>query len=225
MGFYPQANLYANINSPLWFITPLIFYYLLFPIIFIKKIPELTALLFYIIGIYLINWNINIDTGVRGLWAIHYLAFPLGILFASILNRLKNNQQINNLIIKLKTNKILFYILYATGLIVLSTFWLYFFKHSGVGQAKMTEQLFSLLALLITTFIFILKPIESKFLIWLGVFSYEIYLLHWPLIYRYDFLFRFLPAGAAMFIYLIFFILLGFLINKLKEKITKKPAH
>jgi len=222
LGFFPRAHLYLDINSPLWFITPLIFYYLIFPIIFIKKIPELTAIFLSIIGAYLIKVNLNIEEGVRGLWTLHYLAFPLGIFFASLFIRIKNFQPFNHLTIKLKNRKALFYILHSILFILLLATWLYLFTNSGVGREKIVEQLFSLLALLITVFIFILKPIESKFLIWLGLFSFEAYLLHWPLMYRYDFLFKWFPAGLAVMIYLILFILLGFGFKYLKKTYNKK---
>ncbi|KKQ27954.1 MAG: hypothetical protein US42_C0003G0011 [Candidatus Magasanikbacteria bacterium GW2011_GWC2_37_14] len=217
LGFFPRAHLYLDVNSPLWFITPLIFYYLIFPIIFIKKIPELTAIFLGIIGAYLIKMNLDIDAGVRGLWTLHYLAFPLGILFASLFNRIKNFQPLINLKNKLDNKKLLSIILRSSALGLMSLVWLYLFTNSGVGREKIVEQLFSLLALLITTFIFILKPIESKFLIWLGIFSFEAYLLHWPLMYRYDIFFKYLPAGVVVMVYLILFILLGFIINYLKK--------
>ena len=227
LGFFARADLYNDINSPLWFITPLIFYYLLFPIIFKRKYPEITAIIFFLITYFLIKYdalevylNIKTDLGVKSLWALHYLAFPVGIIFASFLNRLKNNQQFNNLTIKIRNQKILFYILYSIFLILLLGTWYFFYQHSGVGQDKTKEQIISNLIMLITVFIFMLKPFENKFLIWSGIFSFEIYLLHWPIMYRYDFLFKFLPAGVAMFLYLLVFIGIGWVIKNYLPKIT-----
>ncbi len=221
-GFFPRANLYLDINSPLWFITPLIFYYLLFPILFRKKIPELTALALYIISYYLVTYFVplSVDAGVKGFWQIHYLAFPLGILFASLLTRLKNYQPLINIKNKIVNKKPLTIILNYLFLILLILAWLYFFKNSGVGEAKNTEQFYSLVAMFITIFIFILKPIKNQFLNWLGIFSFEIYLLHWPLMYRYDFIFRFLPAGIAMFLYLLLFIGIGWGIKNYLPKLN-----
>jgi len=45
----------------------------------------------------------------------------------------------------------------------------------------------------------------------IGTYSYEMYLLHWPLLSRYDFLYRTLPASLATFAYLALFIGLGWI--------------
>jgi len=34
IGFFPRADLFVDINSPLWFFTPILFYYLVFPFFF-----------------------------------------------------------------------------------------------------------------------------------------------------------------------------------------------
>lgn len=220
-GFFPQADLFHDINSPLWFITPLVLYYLLFPLLFRKKIPELTALAFYIIYYYLLKYFIpdEVNEGVKNLWILHYWAFPLGILFASILTRLKNYQQFNNLAIKLQNKRLISITLRSFVLCLMALVWYYFFKNSGVGEDKFTEQLYSIIAMFITIFIFILKPIKNQFLNLLGVFSFELYLLHWPLMNRYDFIFRFIPAGLAMFLYLLVFMGIGWGIKNLPAKI------
>jgi peptidoglycan/LPS O-acetylase OafA/YrhL len=62
-------------------------------------------------------------------------------------------------------------------------------------------------------------PLGILFLIWLGIYSFEIYLLHWPLLSRYNFLFKFLPAGLATFLYLPILLGLAYLMNKLIDKL------
>lgn len=207
-GFFPRADLYTNINPPLWFLTPLIFYYLIFPIISSRKLPEISALVILAIGYLILKFTLPIHPDMKNLWLIHYQAFPLGMLFAALFYRFKTKPVSQNFLEKvseIKNIKILKYL--VLSLLVVA--WLYLFQHSGVGQTKIMEQSLSLVALLITVFIFMVKPVESRFLLWLGAFSYEIYLLHWPLMYRYDFIFKFLPAGVALLLYLIVFIIIG----------------
>jgi peptidoglycan/LPS O-acetylase OafA/YrhL len=43
VGFFPKAHLYESLNAPLWYLTFILFYYLLFPLVFWKKIPFLSA--------------------------------------------------------------------------------------------------------------------------------------------------------------------------------------
>lgn len=64
-------------------------------------------------------------------------------------------------------------------------------------------------------FAFVFKKIEFGALSILGLYSYEIYLIHWPIMYHYDFLFSWLPAGVATFAYLGVFIALGMGLKKL----------
>lgn len=218
-GWFPEADILHNLNSPLWFITPLLFYYLFFPIIFVRKIPEITAVLFYLIVVYILKMDLPVADRVRELWTLHYLAFPLGILFGSLFWRWQNQQsfsQVRDVTKKYYDIGILRYLL----LLALVVAWIYLFINNS-GTTLMQTQLISLLSLLVTVFIFIIKPIKSQFLLWLGVYSFEIYLLHWPLMYRYDFLFKFLPAGVALTGYLILFILIGWAVKILRERYLK----
>ena len=79
--------------------------------------------------------------------------------------------------------------------------------------------------------LFIIKRFDIKTLYWFGFYSYEIYLFHWPLMYRYDFLYKYLPAWLALALYLVIFIGLGWVFkyvidakNKSWCKITPKPV-
>jgi peptidoglycan/LPS O-acetylase OafA/YrhL len=219
LGWFPEADILHNVNSPLWFITPLLFYYLFFPIIFVKRIPEITAIIFYLIGSYFLQFNLPIAPRVAELWSLHYLAFPLGIVVASIFTRFRISAPytvLSEKFSKVKNIEILRYLI----LMIFMVAWVYVFLHLDGGTPQQ-KQLLSLVSLLLTVFIFMLKQVESKFLLWLGVFSFEIYLLHWPLMYRYDFLFKWLPAGLAVFIYLIIFILVGWGIKNFRFILDK----
>ena len=59
-----------------------------------------------------------------------------------------------------------------------------------------------------------------KFLAIYGVYSYEVYLIHWPLIGRYDFFFDYLPSWAAVICWLVAFILVSMLLNKIVKPIS-----
>ena len=84
LGFFPRADLYGDVNSPLWYFTLILFYYLLFPLVFILKNHRLSALAVYL-ATYLIVWlNPSWLNQVMHLYKIHILAFPLGMLLASL---------------------------------------------------------------------------------------------------------------------------------------------
>ena len=88
LGFFPSADLYKDINSPLWYFTLIFFYYLLFPLIFFKRWPILSAGAFLLVGYFLADLNLPVNASVLGFYKLHYMAFPLGMCLA-ILMRLK----------------------------------------------------------------------------------------------------------------------------------------
>ena len=69
-----------------------------------------------------------------------------------------------------------------------------------------------------------LKKIEFRLFYWFGLYSYEIYLWHWPIMYHYDFLYRFMPVWLATILYLVFFIGLGWAVSKLVGLIGSKKV-
>jgi peptidoglycan/LPS O-acetylase OafA/YrhL len=217
LGFFGTADIYKDINSPLWFITPLLFYYILFPIFFSKKYPEVSAVLLLCLGFLLLRFDLPVSERVKELWTLHNIGFPLGVFFAGILNRFNNWTLVKEAKNKYLNKKVLVNILRYVVLILLGLICWHFFKQIGTGTTKLNEQLISLSILVLVVFIFILKPVESRFFVWFGKFSFEIYLLHWIIMYRYDFVYRFLPAGVATFVYLFIFLGLGYLFGKIKD--------
>ncbi len=198
LGFFPKANLYESLNAPLWYFTLILFYYLIFPVIYIKKYPYISALILILISwLVLHNVSLPVDIGVWSLYQIHFLAFPLGMLFAQVIQR---------------NFKISFRYRYLLILILLTIF-IYLSFNTGVGESKELEQLDSLVTLFLAIIIFMLKPVDFKLFYIFGVYSYEIYLLHWPLMYRYDLVYKFLPPFLATVVYLILFLVLGWVLQ------------
>ena len=86
----------------------------------------------------------------------------------------------------------------------------------------------SLVIMMAFIVIFVLKKVDNKFLAIYGVYSYEVYLIHWPLIGRYDIFFDYLPSWAAVIVWMVVFILVSMILQKLVtpvsnfvDKITK----
>jgi peptidoglycan/LPS O-acetylase OafA/YrhL len=91
--------------------------------------------------------------------------------------------------------------------------------YSGVGKSVNIRQLISIITALSFVFLFLTKNVRIKIFNLFGLYSYEIYLLHWPILYKYDIFFKFFPGWLAMVLYLILFVLLGWLLKKATEKI------
>lgn len=206
IGFIPNADIYTSFNSPLWYFTLILFYYFIFPLVFWRKAPVLSAALIFIISVLVLKYvTLPVVPDVFKLYKLHFIAFPIGIAFAILQT---SKYKLTGLI--KGVNPVLRLVL--VGLLVLSVSFTAI--HSGVGEKTTIEQSISLITMASFIFIILLFPFKSKFLILLGVYSYEIYLIQWPLLYRYDFLYKFLPAGFATILYMIIFISTSFCLQK-----------
>lgn len=213
LGFFPQANIFEQLDSPLWYFTPILFYYLIFPLLFFKKYPLVSVILLFLVSVLVVRIPLPVNPDVLKLYQLHNLAFPLGMGLALLLSK----KDIFSFIFK--TNPLLRYFSLIPLLLLLA----YFAIHSGVGETIFKEQFLSLITVMVLLLIVLIKPFQFRFLMLMGIYSYEIYLIQWPLVYRYDFLYKYLPAGIATFLYLFIFLLIAYLLNKLIKFIARKP--
>ncbi len=216
LGFFPQADLYNEIDSPLWFITPLFFYYLIFPLFFWRRAPLVSSVAVALLGYYITKQNlpdiIHVSDGVAKLYQLHFLGFPLGMALSSIVN-----QPPRMFATVFKKITLLFqHTWFHYSLTAVSIAGLFFYAtHSGVGSTWKKEEIISLATSSFLLLFFILKKFRIKLLSLFGLFSFEIYLLHWPILYRYDIVYPHLPAGIATAILLAIFLGLSYLYQRL----------
>jgi peptidoglycan/LPS O-acetylase OafA/YrhL len=225
LGFFSTANMQNDINSPLWYFTFILFYYLIFPLVFSKKRPWISAIIIYLISYVLLASNFGFISGVSYFYGTHYWAFPIGILIGGLMHNAKTLPRLAaQALAKIKTNKLLS-LLKNIGywiLILALIFIIAYNSYSGMGRDSGHEQLVSIISTLSFVLLFLLKNREIRLFNLLGLYSYEIYLLHWPILSRYDIFFKSLPGCLAMTLYLILFIFLGWLLKKASEKILNK---
>lgn len=217
LGFFPRADLFFDINSPLWYFSMILFYYLVYPLVFHRKIAYLAPVLLLLIPYILFKQDLSITKDVINLYKVHLVSFPLGVLFALIIQE-KNLSLIRFHFKNIFLRSNLVFILIPIFLGIFS----YTSINSGVGLEKEIEQTISLITMFSIIFVFIAKNIEFKFFCIFGKYSYEIYLFHWPLLSRYDLFYKYLPASIATIIYLLEFILLAYLLQKSVGLIIKK---
>lgn len=221
-GFFQKADLFNDINSPLWFITLIFAYYLLFPLVFNKRAPWISALILFFLGYYFVQAPHEKLQNVLHLWKWHILAFPVGVAWADALNA----KWLVDKIAKLKKcfsrfDKVSFVVRLFLASALLTASW-YVAVDLSIGSGWWYEEKICVLVALLTTLAFVILPIRFALLEIIGSFSYEIYLIHWPLLYRYDLFYKYLPAGTATAVYFVFFIGLSFLLQKGAELTAKK---
>ncbi len=224
-GIFPVADLYLSLNSVLWYFSLIFFYYLIFPFLMRKPIRLAAFIMIYYTSIAALQLDIPIGKDVIDLYKLHIYAFPLGVFFATIPEILKltpTTRKILDLSADIFKNRSHFFS-YLFSFICFSIFG-YYAIHSGIGQDKKTEQLISLLTMFSAVAGFMLLPLKSSFFKFLGEYSYEIYLIHWPILYHFDLLYKFTPPFIATYLYLFLFLGLGILLQKAVNFIFKKTS-
>lgn len=222
LGWFPTAEGFDDVNSPFWYITWMMMFYVLFPLVFSTKKPWLSAIILAVIATLIGVYN-PLEMGDNWLHRLHTVAFSLGIVFAWLLFETKDKE--NKLVVYLKEfrNKAKFtpYIVIALMLGVV----VYMSLHTTanhwptltaiLGKGYFVDQLTSIIIMFAFIVIFSLKKFDNKFLSIYGLYSFEVYLIHWPLIGRYDIFFDIFPAWAAVIAWLITFIVVSWLLQKI----------
>ncbi len=224
-GLYPQADLYRDIDSPLWFITLIVFYYLVFPFLFWRSRPLWSALAIFMAAALLLRFApLPIHPDTLQLYNLHFAAFPSGVLFATLLSgKDRLSRQVSKFCRDNLSSRTTFLaLLKPVAILGLLAVFVYTSINSGVGQEQDKEQIISLITVLTVVLIFLLKNVSFSLLHFFGLYSYEIYLFHWPLLYRYDFLYRNLQPFLATLIYLGVFLALGFTLQKISGLASAK---
>lgn len=217
LGYFPIADLFHNLNSPLWYFSLILFYYLVFPLVFHKRFPYLAPILILLISYYLlkINLPLEVNRDVLNLYKLHFAPFPLGVLFAI----LTSDESLVHIKVKFKG------LFFARSLeffwtLVFAFAFGYYSIHAGTDLSKTIEQTISLITMFCLIFLFIAKNVQVKLFSVFGIYSYEIYLIHWPLLSRYDIFYKYLPAWIATLLYLGLFLGLGYLLHKLTKRLS-----
>ena len=222
LGWFPTAEGFDDVNSPFWYITWMMMFYVLFPLVFSTKRPWLSAIILAVIATLIGVYN-PLEMGDNWLHRLHTVAFSLGIVFAWLLFETKDKE--NKLVVYLKEfrNKAKFtpYIVIALMLGVV----VYMSLHTTanhwptltaiLGKGYFVDQLTSIIIMFAFIVIFSLKKFDNKFLSIYGLYSFEVYLIHWPLIGRYDIFFDIFPAWVAVIAWLITFIVISWLLQKI----------
>ena len=229
-GLFLRADAGLDVNSVLWYFTIVLFYYLLFPIVFMRRYVWVSALILVVLSVIIIRQDPVRLHDVMRLYQVHNLAFPLGMIiawlatnrFAIRARHIKSAYQ--KKIHSMRKGKLVDKWLYAISLVMLACIIGYSAIHSGVEQQPLMEQLISLFTMSAVILFFIVKRFTVGILAILGIVSFEIYLLHWPLISRYDFLYVHMPPWLATILYLIVFVVLGYALKRMSELLIARAG-
>ncbi len=215
LGIFPHANLYTDIDSPLWYFTFILFFYTLFPLFFFKRRPLVSAVLLYAAMTCILMLNLPYFSSVAVLYGVHTLAFPVGVALGGLYAR---HEKVRMAVAdRIRKMPGILRICACAALLGAVVYLAYF---SAVGSSL--EQYGSLLTGMIVLAYFLIKRTRIRFLGVIGFFSYELYLLHWPIMYRYDFLFTRVPAWAAFTVDIVIILGLSWALRKAAAACVKK---
>lgn len=218
-GIFLRADALQDVNSVLWFLSLILFYYLLFPLAFMKKRLWASALIVFVVASAIVWLHLDSLRDVMRFYQVHTAAFPLGIL-AAWLTTTRATETVaqwrasyTKFRLSNQRGKLWDALLYGVTSLILIGAISYVAINSSVDSTIPKEQTISLLTMFLVIALFIHKRIRFGLLAIFGYVSFEIYLLHWPLISRYDFLYSHVPAWLATALYLVIFVALGWLLK------------
>jgi peptidoglycan/LPS O-acetylase OafA/YrhL len=230
LGWFPRAGAFEDVNSPFWYISWMLMFYALFPLLFMRERPWLTAILLAIIANAFALLD-PLQLQVNWLHRLHTNAFSLGILLAWWLNTnpstVKTLEWFRNQSGGIGRLASVLIALLAAGYMACHNTpgnWprlTSLLESSGFDPGFFIGQATSLITMAFLIIVFSLKKFDNKFLYIYGVYSYETYLLHWPLMSRYDIFFHYLPAWAATILWVVAFVGVGWLLQKITTPVGK----
>lgn len=205
-----------SVDFNMWYITYLLVWYLIFYIVYKFKLSKVySQIIFYFLAfviMFLTARNITIIN-----WGISALNFPVGITIAIYYERIISYFQ------KVKYK---IYILIASQCVFILLYFISKLIKININDITLQYLFNSLSAVFLAISVFLLFfmlsywKIFSKFLEFTGIISFELYLLHGPLMYRYDFILWRGPIEITFLIYLIVLYALSIVYKKATEKIS-----
>ena len=128
------------------------------------------------------------------------MAFPLGVLAAWAVTKLPSAVSLEKLSRGWRAIGYYLVLLSLLGVFVYANI------NSGIGGSASKEQWMSILAVMAIALVFMMKKREFRLFSLFGLYSYEIYLWYWPLLYRYNIFYGVMPAWLATILYLALFV-------------------
>lgn len=207
---------FVRVNSPAWFVDYILLQYILFFLFFRSGLGIYTkiASLFTasVIVAFAIYTTFLFD--YFSIWLQYTLVFPIGILIALLLRdsrRWKRYLPVYNA----WYISLALFILSAAAIIVVGEF----LQKIGHHPKLFLQQLFLIIGVISGGSMLAALGRESKFLLLLGKYSYEIFLLHLPFMVKYDFILFHKPFMVSCIVYFVLIVVLAMGVQKLSNAV------
>jgi peptidoglycan/LPS O-acetylase OafA/YrhL len=203
-------------NGPAWYISYILFFYTLFFVASFLNTNKFCKFLIILLVSYFVTYSIKFfHLNKLALWPQYTIIFPLSILIGinleKIWNVLRAFYHYSKILYFLLT-VCLFMLYYKYPLISLIVEKKIFPSYIRTLIISLRPLYLIICVAMVSYFLDSLKR-ESKFLLFLGDYSLEIYLLHMPFLVYYDFILFRKPFILFFFGYFIFILLLSYLLK------------
>lgn len=211
-------------NGPAWYISYILFYYALLFVVSFLNINKFGKFMIILLVSYFVTYSIKFfHLNKLALWPQYTIIFPISVLIGINLEKIWNVLRAFY-----HYSKILYFLL----IVCLFTLYYKYPLISLIVEKKIFPSYIRTLIIslrplyliicvaMVSYFLDSLKR-ESKFLLFLGDYSLEIYLLHMPFLVYYDFILFRKPFILFFFGYFIFILLLSYLLKTVSSNLNR----
>lgn len=211
------VGLNMQVDPTMWYISFIFLWYLAFYVIFGLRISNPAKLMLLFLFSFVIKFTIPSNSTLLNApyeYSLHAFAFPIGIMAALYSTKIVSF---------LQTKRALAYFLSIVSILLFLGFVIFFrsisFEHQTI---YMLINLMLAISLIIAFMLLSYLRIESKLLVKLGEYSYEIYLLEAIFFTRYNMLNKLSSKWETLLLYIFMVLLFSFILNKLSKLLLSK---
>lgn len=208
------TDAFGSVNSPAWFVEFIMVLYFIFWVTTKLPFSENIKLIALFVLCFLLS-AIIYKTPIRnyhGIWTFYTIVFPAGVIFG------KYHSVIVDFLKRHVKHQIILWIPIFISLFV-------FFRWDALIPLNkiiiMLRPLFFIIPAVLLLMIWEKMNYQSKFLEFLGKYSFEIFLLHYPFMVKYDFILFREPLYISFFVYFIFILMLSYGLSRISPLINK----
>nr|CBX28906.1 hypothetical protein N47_B20520 [uncultured Desulfobacterium sp.] len=211
LGFHLNGIL-VRVNAVAWFVEYVMVLYFIFWIV--SKLPfseelKLIVLFCLCFSVYAII-RLTPIRNYHSIWLQYTIVFPTGVLFGKYRSVIRT-------FLPSKTRNRLFLIVPIFISIVVFYGWN---EIVPIRSSDVFRPIALILPLVLVSALIEMVNYQSAFLLFLGSYSYEIYLLHAPFMVKYDFFLYRKPLFAYFFAYLFGLIILSYILAKVSNMVN-----
>ena len=209
---------FVRVDSPAWFIDYILLQYIVFFFIFRSSLGLLTktGLLFFIsTGIALFVYTTSLFN-YFSIWLQYTLVFPLGVL-VGVVARNSNFLDTSSGSMGMLFASIISVPVSILALVMVGQLG----SRLGLHPKLFLQQTAVLTTVISGGYLLCTLGIESRFLVFMGKYSFEIFLLHLPFMVKYDFILFRKPFVVTGLVYLGVIIFMAVIVQKVSNMIRR----